>query len=80
MTRLCAALSIVALLITAEFASAQNATGSLLGEVQDASGARIRSAAVTVTSNTSGVSRQTTTGSGGEFRFWTLFREAITSW
>ncbi len=69
MTRLCAALSIVALLITAEFASAQNATGSLLGEVQDASGARIRSAAVTVTSNTSGVSRQTTTGSGGEFRF-----------
>ncbi len=36
---------------------AQNATGSLLGEVQDASGARVKSANVTVTDNGSGVAR-----------------------
>jgi hypothetical protein len=48
---------------------AQNATGSLLGEVQDASGARIKSANVTVTDNASGVARQATTDSRGQFRF-----------
>src|ERR1019366_50160 len=48
---------------------AQNATGSLLGEVQDASGARIKSANVTVTDNASGVPRQATTDSRGQFRF-----------
>ena len=48
---------------------AQNATGSLLGEVQDASGARVKSATVTVTDNGSGVARQATTDSRGEFRF-----------
>ncbi len=47
----------------------QNATGSLLGEVQDASGARVKSAKVTATDNGSGVARQATTGSRGEFRF-----------
>ena len=56
-------------LVALAAANAQNATGSLLGEVQDASGARIKSAAVTATANGSGVARQTTTGSRGEFRF-----------
>ena len=46
----------------------QNATGSLLGEVQDASGARIKSANVAVTSTGSGVTRQVTTDSRGQFR------------
>src|SRR5262249_26215582 len=52
-----------------QFAAAQNATGTLIGEIQDASSARVRSAVVTATSNASGVSRQTTSGSIGEFRF-----------
>jgi hypothetical protein len=58
-----------AVLTISQLAPAQNATGSLIGEVQDASGARVRSAVVTATSNTSGVSRRITSGSGGEFRF-----------
>ncbi len=48
---------------------AQNATGSLLGEVQDASGARIKSATVSATDNGSGIARRATTSSRGEFRF-----------
>src|SRR5271167_4313072 len=48
---------------------AQNATGSLLGEVQDEGGARIRSASIVVTDNGSGVARQVTSSSCGEFRF-----------
>ncbi len=48
---------------------AQNATGSLLGEVQDASGARIKSATVIATAESSGVSRKAVTGAQGEFRF-----------
>src|SRR5271167_4824453 len=47
---------------------AQNATGSLLGEVQDEGGARIRSASIVVTDNGSGVARQVTSSSRGEFR------------
>src|ERR1019366_2167291 len=48
---------------------AQNATGSLLGEVQDASGARIKSANVVVTDNGSGVAHTATSDSRGQFRF-----------
>src|SRR5271157_1928053 len=48
---------------------AQNATGSLLGEVQDASGARIKSANVVVTDNGSGISRKVTSDNHGQFRF-----------
>ncbi|HME31189.1 MAG TPA: carboxypeptidase-like regulatory domain-containing protein, partial [Terriglobales bacterium] len=47
---------------------AQNSTGSLIGEVQDASGARIKSATILVTDNGSGTTRQATTNSRGEFR------------
>src|ERR1017187_7504487 len=61
---------------------AQNATGSLLGEVQDASGARIKSASVVVTDNGSGVARKATTDSRGQFRFPDLlpgdYRVAVT--
>ena len=48
---------------------AQNATGSLLGEVQDASGARIKSSSIAVTDKASGVTRQASANSRGEFRF-----------
>jgi len=62
-------LLVVTLLTIRPFVSAQNATGTLIGEVQDSTGARVRSATVTATSNTSGISRQVISGSGGEFRF-----------
>ena len=62
---------------------AQNATGSLLGEVQDVSGARIKSANVVVTDNGSGVARKATTDSRGQFRFPDLlpgdYRVAVTA-
>src|SRR5208337_3089767 len=48
--------------------NAQNATGSLLGEVQDASGARIKSANIVVTDSGSGVTRKATSDSHGQFR------------
>jgi Carboxypeptidase regulatory-like domain/TonB dependent receptor len=48
---------------------AQNATGCLLGEVQDASGARIKSAQIVATDNGSGVAREATTDNRGQFRF-----------
>src|SRR5208283_1271059 len=63
-----AVLRLIAVLLLPFSLNAQNATGSLLGEVQDASGARIKSANVTVTDKGSGVKRQATTGSRGEFR------------
>src|SRR5271166_5908326 len=62
-------LTLIAVISLPFLLHAQNATGSLLGEVQDASGARIKSANVTATDNGSGVSRQATTNSRGEFRF-----------
>ena len=65
---LVSALAVIIFLTTSQ-CWAQNATGSLVGEVQDATGARVKSAVVTVASNTSGVSRETPTGSAGEFRF-----------
>lgn len=65
----CGLLVLLTVVGISQLASAQNAAGTLIGEVEDASGARVRSATVTVTSNTSGISRQTSSGSGGEFRF-----------
>jgi Carboxypeptidase regulatory-like domain/TonB dependent receptor len=62
---------------------AQNATGSLLGEVQDASGARIKSANVVVTDIGSGVTRKGTADNRGQFRFQDLlpgdYRIAVTA-
>ena len=63
------ALALFFILLIIQCADAQNATGSLLGEVQDASGARIKSATVTVTASGSGITRQVISGSRGEFRF-----------
>ena len=60
---------LVTVFLFSQFAAAQNATGTLIGEVQDGSGARVTSATVTATSNASGVSRQVSSGSAGEFRF-----------
>ncbi len=48
---------------------AQSATGTLLGEVQDAKGGRIQVASVVVTRPDSSFQRQTTTNTRGEFRF-----------
>jgi len=59
----------VATLLLASTLYGQNATGSLLGEVQDASGARIKSATVTVTAIGSGIQRQAATDDRGQFRF-----------
>ncbi|HME32472.1 MAG TPA: carboxypeptidase-like regulatory domain-containing protein, partial [Terriglobales bacterium] len=61
-------MTLIALLSLPFSLHAQNATGSLLGEVQDASGARIKSASIVVTDNGSGVARQATTSNRGEFR------------
>src|SRR5208283_1297854 len=63
-----AVLTLISVLLLPFSLHAQNATGSLLGEVQDASGARIKSAKVTVTDNGSGVERKATTDSHGQFR------------
>ncbi len=49
--------------------AAQNSTGALLGEVQDAKGARIPSASVVVTTTSSSLQRHATTNGRGEFRF-----------
>ena len=48
---------------------AQNSTGALLGEVQDAKGARIPNASVVVTTNSSSLQRRAATNGRGEFRF-----------
>ena len=60
---------LLSIFVMSQLVAAQNSTGSVVGEVQDASGARVRAAAITATSNGSSVSRQTTSGSAGEFRF-----------
>jgi len=52
--------------------SAQNSTGTLLGEVQDSKGARIPSASVAINTPDQKIRRQATTNSRGEFRFESL--------
>jgi Carboxypeptidase regulatory-like domain len=64
-----ALLTIVVLTLLPFALQAQNATGSLLGEVQDATGARINSATVVATDSGSGVAHQATTDNRGQFRF-----------
>src|SRR5208283_3073910 len=63
-----AVLTLISVLLLPFALHAQNATGSLLGEVQDSSGARIKSASVTVTDKGSGITRQVTADSRGDFR------------
>jgi len=52
----------------APIAMAQNQNGTLRGEVQDASGARVTAAKVSVTSIASGLSREVDANQRGEFR------------
>src|SRR5579862_3321082 len=51
---------------------AQNSTGTLLGEVQDAKGGRIPSATVQIRTRDLSIQRQATTNGRGEFRFESL--------
>src|ERR1700685_4431996 len=74
-TLLCSRLALVAIL-TLSFAMcvpslmAQSAgTSALAGTVTDPSGAAIPNVTVTITSNGTGQSRSTTTGSDGSYRF-----------
>lgn len=55
------------LLAAAGYLQAQNATGSLLGEVRDTSGARVAAASITLTSIDSGITRHAESGNYGEF-------------
>ena len=63
-------LAVVVLLASfAATALAQEITGSMVGAVQDASGARISSASVRIQAPEAAVVRSTTTDSNGNFRF-----------
>jgi Carboxypeptidase regulatory-like domain/TonB dependent receptor len=62
-------LAVCVFLVPPSTLHAQNATGLLIGEVQDASGARIKSASIAATDKASGVTRQANANSRGEFRF-----------
>jgi len=63
----------VAALLCLQTTSAQNSTGSLRGEVQDASGARVPNAQVTVSGLGSNFTRETIASGKGEFRIDDLF-------
>ncbi|HEX4951242.1 MAG TPA: carboxypeptidase regulatory-like domain-containing protein [Blastocatellia bacterium] len=60
-------LTLVSILLSAGFALAQNATGSLNGTVKDPADAVILNAKVTVTNKATGALRNLTTGSEGNF-------------
>jgi hypothetical protein len=64
----CAFLTIIALVFAAQFAPAQDFHGSLVGTVQDVSGARIPSAKVVIRASESSIERQASSDAGGEFR------------
>jgi hypothetical protein len=68
----CLTLTAIVLVILFAFfpsiVSAQNPNGTLRGEVQDASAARVAGARVVVQSAGSSITREATAGSGGEFR------------
>ncbi len=61
--------AIIAALFFAGALHAQNSTGTLLGEVQDARGARIPSASVAISTPDQSIKRQAVSNSRGEFRF-----------
>ncbi len=58
----------IVLLVFPAILGAQNPRGTLQGEVQDASGARIKASTVTVTDKGSSLERKTTTDANGQFR------------
>jgi hypothetical protein len=69
--RLCAALVLSIFLLVVSVPSllrAQNASGTLRGEVQDATGARVAGATVVLQSTGSSITRAATANEGGEFR------------
>jgi hypothetical protein len=66
--RLTAAIVLIGCMVTAISLSAQNATGSLRGVVQDSTGARIPHAAIGVQAHGSRFKRTATTNDRGEFR------------
>ena len=74
-TLLCAQLALLALLtmlfaICTPFLMAQSAgTSALAGTVTDPSGAAIPNVTVTITSNETGQTRTTTTGTDGNYKF-----------
>ena len=67
-----ARLTILTILLTPSATFAQSSTGTLLGEVQDAKGARIQGASVKVITPDSSVQREAKTNNRGEFRFESL--------
>jgi len=60
---------IVLVAATALMAYAQNAGGSITGQVRDMTGAAIAGAKVSVTQSETGATRNTATGGGGEYTF-----------
>ncbi len=67
-----ALLIVASVLVFSSSLFAQSSTGTLLGEVQDAKGARVASASVAISTPDNSIQRQTKTNSRGEFRFETL--------
>ena len=67
-----ARLTILTILLTPIATFAQSSTGTLLGEVQDAKGARIQGASVKVMAPDSSVKREAKANNRGEFRFESL--------
>lgn len=69
---LLAAVLCTAVLCTAAPASAQTATGTILGEVKDSTGASLPGVSVSATNQSNGATRETVTDSLGTYRFTAL--------
>jgi hypothetical protein len=65
-------MAIMALLVSANVARADNVYGSIRGTVTDPSGAAVAGAKVTATNTATGISKEATTGSDGTFDFLQL--------
>lgn len=65
-------LSLLAIALASGVALGQAATGQITGTIEDAAGAVVPGAAVTVTNLSTGAQRQDSTGEGGEFAFLSL--------
>src|SRR5579863_3004997 len=66
------AMAIVALLVSANVARADNVYGSIRGTVTDPSGATVSGAKVVATNTATGISKEATTGNDGTFDFLQL--------
>ncbi len=65
-------LSLLALCIASAAALGQAATGQITGTIEDAAGAVVPGASVTITNLSNGARREDSTGEGGEFAFLSL--------